>query len=165
MPTLIELQKRYGADGLRVIAVSMDEPGDADALAAFADEHALNFPVVLSSKTLEEAYQVTAIPVSFVIDRENRLVQKLVDAQKPPAFERYLLPALYSDLTLHVSRNGVRIRLDWPVTQSSFALESAEDLRSGVWEAIPEVAEVGDFGCVLELPMTAGRRFFRLRKL
>ena len=77
IPDLVALQARYG-DHLLVIGVSQDEAG-ADVVRRFADEHQMNYPVAMTTPEIEAAFPgVTALPTSFVVNREGRIVQRHV---------------------------------------------------------------------------------------
>jgi len=77
IPDLIALQKKYG-DAVQVIGVSQDE-APAEDVKRFAVDHGMNYPVVMSTKEIESLFPgVRALPTSFILDREGRLVQKHV---------------------------------------------------------------------------------------
>jgi thiol-disulfide isomerase/thioredoxin len=77
MPDLVKLQDRY-RDQLQIIGVSQDE-GSPASVKEFAISHGLNYPIVMSTPELEKIFSgVSAIPTSFIIDREGRVVQKHV---------------------------------------------------------------------------------------
>lgn len=77
IPDLIKLQDKY-RDKLVVIGVSEDEV-PAETVKAFADEHKMNYPVVMSTPELKKIFRgVVALPTTFVIDRDGKLSQKHV---------------------------------------------------------------------------------------
>jgi thiol-disulfide isomerase/thioredoxin len=77
IPDLIALQDKY-RDELQVIGVSEDE-GPVEDVKRFAAEHKINYPVVMTSPEIRQLFPgVNALPTSFVLDRESRLVQKHV---------------------------------------------------------------------------------------
>ena len=70
LPRFGAWQRAYGADGLQIIAVSMDD--DASLVHATADKLQLNFPVVMGDEKLGTQYGgVLGLPVSFLIDRKG----------------------------------------------------------------------------------------------
>ena len=74
-PWMNELQTLYGEDGFRIIAVNLDESrNDADE---FLKKMPAKFDVAFdkSGKTAE-AYNLKAMPSSFLIDRNGNLVHK-----------------------------------------------------------------------------------------
>jgi len=77
IPDLVALQDKY-RDHLQVIGVSEDEVGP-DVVRRFAADHRVNYPIVMLTPELEKIFPgVHALPTSFVLDREGRLVQKHV---------------------------------------------------------------------------------------
>jgi peroxiredoxin len=72
IPELNSLQERYKARGFTVIAVSLDN-GDVD-LAEFVRSNAITYPVVLGSEEVSQRYNVNSVPVSFLIDKEGRII-------------------------------------------------------------------------------------------
>lgn len=77
MPDLVKLQDRY-RDQLLIIGVSQDEAPPA-SVKEFAISRDLNYPIVMSTPEIEQIFSgVAAIPTSFIIDREGRIVQKHV---------------------------------------------------------------------------------------
>jgi cytochrome c biogenesis protein CcmG/thiol:disulfide interchange protein DsbE len=71
-PVMDELQKKYGSQGLVIVAVSVDEKkSDFDA---FLKKHAVSFTVVhdASQKLVEQA-GITAMPGSFLMGRDGHV--------------------------------------------------------------------------------------------
>jgi thiol-disulfide isomerase/thioredoxin len=74
---LVALQARY-RDQLQVVGVSEDEVSP-EIVRRFAADHEINYPVVMLTPEIEKVFPgVHALPTSFVLDREGRLVQKHV---------------------------------------------------------------------------------------
>ncbi len=77
IPDLIALQNKY-RDKLVIIGVSEDE-GGVEPVKAFVAEHRMNYPVVMTTPELGKVFKgVSALPTTFVVDREGRLAQKHV---------------------------------------------------------------------------------------
>jgi len=77
IPDLVALQAAYG-DRLQIIGVSQDE-GPIDGVKRFAADQRMNYPIVMTTVEIEKAFPgVTALPTSFVLDREGRIVQRHV---------------------------------------------------------------------------------------
>jgi thiol-disulfide isomerase/thioredoxin len=75
IPELIELSKRY-KDKLLIIGVSMDD-APAGEVRQFAKQIGITYPVVMGSGAIEAEYGgVPALPTSFVISPDGRVVQK-----------------------------------------------------------------------------------------
>ncbi len=77
IPDLIALQAKY-RDQLQIIGISEDEES-AETVKRFAAEHKMNYPIVMTTRDLERSFpSVSALPTSFIVDRDSRVVQKHV---------------------------------------------------------------------------------------
>jgi peroxiredoxin len=71
--TIEEVQRAYSGRGLVVLAVNIAE--SEQKVRSWATERKLTMPVVLDPPgTISRAYQVTATPTVYVVDRDGRLV-------------------------------------------------------------------------------------------
>jgi thiol-disulfide isomerase/thioredoxin len=78
VPELVDLQTRY-KDRLQVIGISMDDPEDVRAVKKFAVQEGVNYPIVMASREIILEYGgVPALPTSFVVNTESKVVQKHV---------------------------------------------------------------------------------------
>jgi peroxiredoxin len=78
MPTIQKLYDRLHARGLEVLAVSIDALGE-QVVAPFMQSRQLSFPVLLDTQSmLERLYQTGGVPESFIVDKQGRLVEKIV---------------------------------------------------------------------------------------
>ena len=76
MPWFVDLQKKYGNDGLVVLGIAMDD-SDNSKIAQFASEMGVNYPVLLGTDKISEQYgNVQFLPTTFYIDREGRIIGK-----------------------------------------------------------------------------------------
>jgi cytochrome c biogenesis protein CcmG/thiol:disulfide interchange protein DsbE len=76
LPKFESWQKTYGAEGLQVLAVSMDD-GDVPVRRTVHRLH-LNYPVMMGDAKLGEEYGgVLGLPVTFLIDRDGRVAAKI----------------------------------------------------------------------------------------
>jgi thiol-disulfide isomerase/thioredoxin len=77
IPDLVALQEKY-KDTLQVIGISEDEAG-IDVVKRFAEEHHVNYPVAMTTPEVEKLFPgISALPTSYVLDRDSRIVQKHV---------------------------------------------------------------------------------------
>jgi len=77
IPDLVALQDKY-RDRLQVIGISEDE-SPPDVVRRFAARYNVNYPVVMMTAEIEKLFPgVGALPTSFIVDRESRIVQKHV---------------------------------------------------------------------------------------
>jgi peroxiredoxin len=98
IPGYVDLQKKYGADGLVIIGVSKDDDGPKrqKLVKDFADAHGMNYPIVFSDDDVEAAFGgIDAIPTTFIIDRSGNISSKKVGAMRTEEFERRLLKVLH----------------------------------------------------------------------
>ncbi len=94
IPDLVSLQKQYAAQGLVVLGVSMDEGGPA-RVAAFAKKYAINYPVVMGTDEVSDAYGgIQVLPTTFIIDRKGNVVDGLQGATDRAGFEEKIKPVL-----------------------------------------------------------------------
>ena len=74
IPHFIEFQQKYGAKGLQVIGISVDDP--VDKLAPYVKEMGMNYPVLqgLGHDAVQDAYgPILGIPVSVIISRDGKI--------------------------------------------------------------------------------------------
>jgi thiol-disulfide isomerase/thioredoxin len=77
IPDLIALQEKY-RDRLQIIGISQDE-APPEVVKRFVAAHGMNYPVVMSSPEIEKLFPgISALPTSYIIDRDARVVQKHV---------------------------------------------------------------------------------------
>jgi peroxiredoxin len=78
MPTIQRLHEHLHARGLEVLSISLDALG-AQVVAPFMRDYRLTFPALLDPKgTIERLYRTGGVPESFVVDKQGRLVEKIV---------------------------------------------------------------------------------------
>jgi cytochrome c biogenesis protein CcmG/thiol:disulfide interchange protein DsbE len=71
-PKLEALNRKYAADGLRVIGVSEDEEDDKDKIPGFAEAYGAKFLLAWDKgNVIAKRYDPETMPTSFVIDREG----------------------------------------------------------------------------------------------
>jgi len=75
IPEMVELSKRF-KDRLQIVGVSMDDSPSED-VRQFAKEMGIDYPIVMGSRTLSREYGgVPALPTSFVVNTDGKIVQK-----------------------------------------------------------------------------------------
>ena len=76
MPWFVDLQKKYGNDGLVILGVAMDD-SEAPKIAEFTSELGVNYLVLLGTDKVSEEYgNVQYLPTTFYIDREGKIIGK-----------------------------------------------------------------------------------------
>lgn len=89
MPSIEALHRRLAPRGLRVVAVSVDDPGNEDRIRDFVAKRGLTFEILNEgSGAIENAYQSLGIPSTFLIDRRGIIRMKVVGAADWDAPER-----------------------------------------------------------------------------
>jgi thiol-disulfide isomerase/thioredoxin len=86
VPDLVELQKKY-KDRLEVIGLVVDD-ADEDAVRKFAQRYNINYPIAMATDELRFQFGgVPALPTSFIIDADGRVVQKHIGLRDPELYE------------------------------------------------------------------------------
>ena len=101
IPDLIRLQERY-SDRLQIIGVSEDE-GPVEVVEGFAAQFGINYPIVMTTPELDQAFPgVMALPTSFMIDPDLRVVRTHVGLVNPGILEQEarFLAAIDPDITV-----------------------------------------------------------------
>lgn len=81
MPSIEQLYQAYGKDGLKVVAVSIDEYVGTDSVRAFANNFGLTFDVLHDPQyEIEKLYQTTGYPETFVIGKDGVIRRKWIGA-------------------------------------------------------------------------------------
>ena len=76
IPWFVDLYDRYGAQGLEIVGVAMDDEG-LEAVKRFAKEYKMNYRVLLGNDAVAELFGgIWGLPTTFIIDREGRIRDK-----------------------------------------------------------------------------------------
>ena len=74
IPDLIELKKKYGSKGFEIVGVSVDTD-TKDEVVPFMKAQKINYPIVYGNMNVYQQYGgIRAIPTSFVIDKQGKIV-------------------------------------------------------------------------------------------
>jgi thiol-disulfide isomerase/thioredoxin len=80
-PFLDELQAKHAPQGLAVVGLTLEE--DPDAVSAFLDAVPVRFTIARDpSGQAGEAFQVVAMPTTFLLDREGRIAARFEGGDK-----------------------------------------------------------------------------------
>ena len=78
MVILNDLQKQYGETNLAVLGLALDQ-SRPESIKAYAEQHHLNYPLYLADYDIIQAFgSLTAIPTTFVIDKNQNIIQTYV---------------------------------------------------------------------------------------
>ena len=82
MPSIQASYDRFKDQGFVVLAVSIDTgPNYREKVLAFVEEHELSFPVLLDPESrIMRTLRTVGVPETFVLDREGRIVKRLIGA-------------------------------------------------------------------------------------
>lgn len=94
IPGLIALQAKYRNQDLVVIGISLDD-GGVDTVKPFVKKMRFNYPVALADDKVQRAFGgIDALPLTFVIDRQGRIVTKHLGLTEKDEFEIEIKPLL-----------------------------------------------------------------------
>jgi len=87
IPGFVALQNKYGKDGLVIVGVSLDRGGPAK-VKRFMEEHGMNYVVVMGNAEIGDAFGgFEAIPTTFLVSRDGRIVHRKTGAWEHAAYE------------------------------------------------------------------------------
>ena len=93
IPRFIALQNEYGAQGLQIIGISMDD--DEQPVRDFSAQFKMNYPVAMGNAEIGELYGgILGVPIAFMIGRDGRIYAKHVGATNFATFEDEVLALL-----------------------------------------------------------------------
>ena len=86
IPDLIALQQEYKGQ-LQIIGLTVDDDDESSIKQVVAESH-INYPVAMASPEVRLQYGgISALPTSFVLDAEGRVVQKHEGLRDPALYE------------------------------------------------------------------------------
>ena len=81
MPSIQALHEALGPKGLKVVAISVDDPGNENRIRRFVADYGLTFEVLNEgSGRIEVDYQSPGIPATFLIDRKGIIRKRVLGA-------------------------------------------------------------------------------------
>lgn len=87
IPGYVELQEKYGDDGLVIVGISLDQQGP-EVVQRFVERNGINYPIVMGDEAVAEAFGgVRSIPTTFLIDREGQIRHQKVGAAELSEYE------------------------------------------------------------------------------
>jgi len=74
MPWLVDLQKKYGSQGLQIVGIAMDDT-DEKTISSFAHKMGVNYPIVIGTEKVADLYGgIDGMPTLFFVDRSGKIV-------------------------------------------------------------------------------------------
>jgi cytochrome c biogenesis protein CcmG, thiol:disulfide interchange protein DsbE len=81
MPSIEKLHQAYGPKGLKIVAVSIDDPGTDAQIRDFVKAFRLTFEILHDPKNvITDDYQLGGYPETFVIGRDGIIRKKVIEA-------------------------------------------------------------------------------------
>lgn len=81
MPSIEALNKDYASKGLKIVAVSIDDPGTDATIRAFVKQYGLTFEVLHDAHgKISDQYDITGYPETFIIGKDGVIRKKLMSA-------------------------------------------------------------------------------------
>ena len=77
IPHLVDLFKNYQAKGLEVIGMSLDK-GETEVVRRFSHSMGISYPIILTPEEVSRKFGVTALPTTFLIDKEGKIQEKMI---------------------------------------------------------------------------------------
>ena len=78
MPSLEKLHQEFGNKGLKIVAISIDDPGTEDRIRAFTKGLGLTFEILHDPEMeTKKNYQITGYPETFIIGPEGTIRKKV----------------------------------------------------------------------------------------
>ncbi|MSU45816.1 MAG: TlpA family protein disulfide reductase [Lacunisphaera sp.] len=94
IPGYVALQKKYGPAGLIIVGVSLDRKGP-EHVKKFTEANAMNYTVVMGDEEVVGAFGgIEAIPTTFLINRNGRIVHQKTGAMTHDEYEQLVKRAL-----------------------------------------------------------------------
>jgi thiol-disulfide isomerase/thioredoxin len=104
MPWFVELQQKYGSQGLQVVGVAMDDASKED-IAKFAQDMGVNYPVLIGKEAVGDSYGgIPALPETFFIGRDGKVVDKILGLRGKAEIEDAIKKALNTQPTATQAR-------------------------------------------------------------
>jgi peroxiredoxin len=88
IPSFVELQEKYKAQGFEVLGVSVDDP--PEALPPFAKQFKINYPLLVGRERedVQNAFgPIFAVPITAIIGRDGRVCIKHIGPVPKEQFE------------------------------------------------------------------------------
>src|SRR5713226_10706223 len=99
MPWFVELQNQYGAQGLQIVGVAMDDASKED-IAKFAKSMCVNYPILIGKESIGDQYGgIPALPETFFIGRDGKMVDKIIGLRGKSEIEDAVKKALNTQPT------------------------------------------------------------------
>ncbi|HEX3093638.1 MAG TPA: TlpA disulfide reductase family protein [Candidatus Angelobacter sp.] len=97
MPSLVDLQKKYGPQGLQIVGVAMDDADDKE-ITTFSHKMGVNYLVLRGTEKVGELYGgVDRMPLTYFVDRSGKVVDEIVGFRGSADIEEAIKKTLAQD--------------------------------------------------------------------
>lgn len=94
MPWLVDLQKKYGDQGLQIVGITKEDYDEA-VIAKFTKKMGVNYTVLVGNQQVIDLYGgVGGLPTSFFVNRSGKVVHEIVGLDSESKFEDAIKKAL-----------------------------------------------------------------------
>jgi peroxiredoxin len=74
IPHLVEMNRKYGKQGLQILGLSVDEDGER-VVKTFTDEFRVSYPLALAGDATTTAFGVRSVPIMYLIDKKGKIIE------------------------------------------------------------------------------------------
>ena len=103
IPWYMDFKKKYGAEGLSVVGVAMDEDG-WKSVTPFLEKTRIDYPIVVGTRDLTKRFGIDALPVTLLIDREGKIADLHVGMVNRDVFEEEIQMLLKNSAAKKLTR-------------------------------------------------------------
>lgn len=94
MPSLVDMQKKYGPQGLQIVGVAMDDADDKE-ISTFTHKMGVNYMVLRGTEKVGDLYGgVQQLPMTYYLDRSGKVVDETIGMAGEATFEEAIKRAL-----------------------------------------------------------------------
>lgn len=94
IPWLVDLQKKYAAQGLQIVGVAEDDSSEEE-ISAFTKKMGINYPTLKGTEGVADNYGgLQGLPTTFFLDRSGKVVVREVGLKGQDELERNIKAAL-----------------------------------------------------------------------
>lgn len=95
IPGLLEVYRKYRPKGLEIVGISLDS-GGWRKVSPLVREMNIEYPVVMGDHDVANAYGgIRAIPTTIIVDRNGRIVDRVVGSMDRERFENEIREILH----------------------------------------------------------------------
>ena len=88
IPGYVELQKKYGKDGLVIVGASMDQAG-VEVVKKFVEKYGVSYTIVMGDDDVFRAFGGgESIPMTVIVDRSGNIRDRKVGAVPTAEYEK-----------------------------------------------------------------------------